>query len=303
MAIKITQPGEAKAAAATGVAIGKGKRAEEDRARAEREQVRAQQAAAQQAARQAALEWEQQKMLINSQQDFAHEIRMRQADLDKEARAREWMTEKMEMASRLDFEQDEKERQRNNAEYAAGRDTLDKKKEEMPAGEYERALFRLDSIYAPKGVSAAVEGLGYKEQTGGLFNLGEETPPPSGVSTVDNPLGLNIESIPVSQLPQAVLDLEAQNKFEVISPDGDKETIDAVQWPGKKAQGYVLAQIRKQKLKQESVYLPNPYLSLGKARTPAQKSLTDRLKRSILGPGYRGRVTDKSTSYGATGSW
>jgi len=150
MAIRIEQPGAAKAAAQVGAIIGKGRRAEEERARAER-----------QTARQAAQEWELQKMALNSQQDFAHEMRMRQAGLDAEARAREWQVEKMEIASRMDFEQEEKERLRIKAEYAAGRDTLDKKKEEMPAGEYERALFRLDSIYAPKGVDAAVEGLGF----------------------------------------------------------------------------------------------------------------------------------------------
>jgi len=66
MAIRIEQPGGAKAAAAAGTIIGKGKRAEEERAKAEREQARAQQIAAQQAARQAALDWEQQKMLLNS---------------------------------------------------------------------------------------------------------------------------------------------------------------------------------------------------------------------------------------------
>jgi len=247
VAIRIEQPGAAKAAAQAGAIIGKGKRAEEERARAEREQARAQQIAAQQAARQAALDWERQKMLLNSQQDFAHEMRMRQAGLEAEARAREWQVEKMEIASRMDFEQEEKERLRIKAEYAAGRDALDKKKEEMPAGEYERALFRLDSIYAPKGVDAAVEGLGFDTSTGkkGLFNLGGQAPPPPGVPTVDNPLGLSIDNIPVSQLPQTVLNLEAQNKFEVISPDGVKETIDADQWPDKKAQGYILSEIKK----------------------------------------------------------
>ena len=164
MGIRITQPGQAKAAAKTGAIVGKGKRAEEDRARAEREQVRAQQMAAQQQARQAALEWEQQKMMLNSQQDFAHEMRMRQAGLEAEARAQEWQVEKMELASRMDFEQDEQERLRHKAEYVAGRDTLDKKKDEMPDGEYERASFELASIYAPKGVTEAVDKIGYKEE-------------------------------------------------------------------------------------------------------------------------------------------
>jgi len=246
VAIRIEQPGAAKAAAISGTAIGKGKRAEEDRARAEREQARAQQIAAQQSARAAALEWEQQKMLLNSQQDFAHQMRMRQADLEKEARAKEWTTEKMELASRMDFQQDEQERIRRKAEYTAGRDSINKN-ENLTDGQKDMANFLLSTKFSD--LSEAATGLGLRPQTGkqGLFNLGEEGPLPGGIAspTVDNPLGLNIESIPTEQLSQTVLNLEAQNKFEVISPDGIKETIDADQWPDKKAQGYILSQIRK----------------------------------------------------------
>ena len=182
---------------------------------------------------------------MNSQQDFAHEMRMRQADLDKEARAEEWQTEKMELASRLDFEQDEQERLRDNAEFEAGDKTITES--DMPETEKPRARFK-NAMLHPNAKGAA-KYFGFYEQKQGLFAFGEEAPPPppavSGAATVDNPLGLNIESIPVSQLPQAVLGLEAQNKFEVISPDGNKETIDADQWPDKKAQGYILSQISK----------------------------------------------------------
>lgn len=248
MPIRIEQPGAAKAATQAGVLIGKGKRAEEERARAEREQARAQQIAAQQAARKAAIEWEQQKMLLNSQQDFAHEMRIRQAGLDAEARSREWQVEKMELASRIDFEQDEKERIRRKAEYTAGRDSINDN-ENLTDGQKNMANFMLSTKYTD--VSEAAIGLGLKpDSKKGLFDFGLDTDlTPSGTPgpTVDNPLGLNIESIPISQLPQAVLGLESANKFEVISPDGETETIDADQWPDYKARGYLLASIVRQR--------------------------------------------------------
>ena len=80
MGIRKEQPGAAKAAAKTGLTIGKGKRAEEDRARGEREQARAQQRAAQQEARQAAMEWEATKMRMRSEQDFQQELATKQWD-------------------------------------------------------------------------------------------------------------------------------------------------------------------------------------------------------------------------------
>jgi len=250
MGIRLEQPGAAKAAATAGAMIGKGKRAEEDRVRAEREQARADQMAAQQSARKVAMEWEQQKMMLNSQQDFAHEMRMRQAGLDAEARSREWEVEKMELHSKFDFEQDEKERLRRKAEYTAGRDSIDKN-EGLTDEQKNTANFLLSTKYSD--LSEAATGLGLKpESKKGLFDfgLGSDTgltPGGTATPTADNPLGLNIENIPVSQLSQTVLDLEAQNKFEVISPDGKKETIDANDWPVKKVQGYILASILKQK--------------------------------------------------------
>jgi len=109
----------------------------------------------------AAKDWERQKMLMNSQQDFAHEMRLRQAELDREARAMEWETEKMEIVSRLDFEQDEKERLRYKAEYKAGRDTLNKNKDNMGDTEYAKAEYELNKLYAGKGIPEADSGLGF----------------------------------------------------------------------------------------------------------------------------------------------
>jgi len=103
MGIRITQPGESKAAAQAGTAIGKGKRAEEDRARAEREQARAAQMAAQQEARKAAMQWEQEKMAFRSQQDFQKELRDKQRTIDMEGRAKDWEVEKMALRSQQEF--------------------------------------------------------------------------------------------------------------------------------------------------------------------------------------------------------
>ena len=116
MAIRLEQPGGAKAAAQAGTIIGKGKRAEEDRARAEREQARA----AQEQARAAALQWEQEKMRMRSEQDFQQELAAKQWDYEKFNRAKAWQIEKMEIASRNDFAQEEKERSEKQAKTAAG---------------------------------------------------------------------------------------------------------------------------------------------------------------------------------------
>ena len=120
MGITIRQPGESAAAAKAGTIVGKGKRAEEDRARAEREQARADQMAAQREARNAAMRWEQEKMAMRSQQDFQQELAAKQWDYEKFNRAKAWEIEKMEIASRNDFQQEEKERAEKQAKTAAG---------------------------------------------------------------------------------------------------------------------------------------------------------------------------------------
>jgi len=105
---------------------------------------RARQEQAQAAAQQRAQAWELQKMEMNSQQDFAHEMRLRQASLDKEARAREWDVEKMEIRSRLDFAEEEKERQRIISSARAKKVTLEKHKDELPPEQYESLKLQFD---------------------------------------------------------------------------------------------------------------------------------------------------------------
>ena len=141
MAIEIRPSGEAQAVAQAGRVVGAGERAKEERARAEREQQRA----LEMQARDAARAWELQKLILNSQQDFAHEQRMRQAQLDAEARAREWEVEKMELASRFDFEQDEKKRLRRKATLDSGMESINNS--DAPEKEKEIARFTLKSKY------------------------------------------------------------------------------------------------------------------------------------------------------------
>lgn len=141
MGIEIRPSGEAAGYAQAGTIIGQAEKGKEERARAERQAEQSQQIAAQNSARQMAQEWEIQKMLLNSQQDFAHEQRLRQADLDTEARAKEWEVDKMEMRSKLDFEQEEKERVRDNVVAVAGEKTL--LESPMSDEERSRGLFNL----------------------------------------------------------------------------------------------------------------------------------------------------------------
>ncbi len=142
MGIRKEQPGAAKAAAKTGLTIGKGKRAEEDRARGEREQARTQQRAAQQEARQAAMEWEATKMRMRSEQDFQQELAAKQWDYEKFNRAKAWDIEKMEIASRNDFQQEEQDRSEKMAKTAAGLKAIDESNNIYPTPEAkEKAKF------------------------------------------------------------------------------------------------------------------------------------------------------------------
>ena len=126
MAIVLRQAGEAAAAATAGTMIGaaeKRKREEaiaEQRAAEERAEQRAakrqeQAIAAQLAGEERAQQWELEKMQMRSQQEFAHELRVNQTNLNAEARAKEWEVEKMDIRSRMDFVAEEKERQRKKS--------------------------------------------------------------------------------------------------------------------------------------------------------------------------------------------
>ncbi len=162
MGIRLEQPGAAKAAAGAGAAIGKGKRAEEDRARAEREQARAQQIAAQQEARKAAMKWEQEKMAMRSQQDFQQELTAKQWEFEKFNRAKAWEIDKLEIRSRMDFEQDEKKRIQEIDAFINGVESI-KKSDTIDDEGKKRALYSWANKYPD--VEEAAQYLGYDPRT------------------------------------------------------------------------------------------------------------------------------------------
>jgi hypothetical protein len=101
----------AELSAATGSVLGKAQKAEQQQQQEAERALIEEERAYQGMQRQAAQQWEIEKMRMRSEQDLAHEMRMRQSQLEKEARAEEWAVEKMELASRIDFEREEKSRQ------------------------------------------------------------------------------------------------------------------------------------------------------------------------------------------------
>lgn len=111
MGIEIHQQGEAELYAKAGHAIGAAQKAEKEQALAVQHENMLIEVAERRRAEQASRDWEFQKMQLNSQQDFAHEQRLHQADLEGEARSKEWEVQKMELRSQADFQQEEQERQ------------------------------------------------------------------------------------------------------------------------------------------------------------------------------------------------
>jgi len=127
MAITIQPTNLSTLYAEAGKMVGEAKRKEKEQIAAREAEQQKHQKEMQNTAQQ----WEMQKMLLNSQQDFAHEQRVYQARLEAEARSREWEVEKMEIASKLDFEREEKERQRKlNKESSI----IERLKEEIASG-------------------------------------------------------------------------------------------------------------------------------------------------------------------------
>jgi hypothetical protein len=240
MAIRREQPGAAKAAAKAGLTIGKGKRAEEDRARVEREQARAQQRAAQQAA----MEWEATKMRMRSEQDFQQELSEKQWDYEKFNRAKAWDIEKMEIASRNDFQQEEQDRSEKMAKTAAGLKAIDES----------------NNIYAtPEDKEKAKEEFKFKQEQGfypprqlqskqNILSLlgGKETP------TTETVKGIEIVINPITKEP-------------VYIPEG--QAFVTVQHPT-----LGLKKIRREQLQEAlaegSIYIPNTTQGVSKPRKP-----------------------------------
>jgi len=245
--IEIRPSGEAKASAAAGTTIGKAKARETAREEARR----AQEMSFRQQQAQAAREWELQKMLMNSQQDFAHEMRMKQADLEGEARSKEWEIEKMELHSKFDFEQDEKERLRKKAMLSSGMETIDNS--DAPDGEKDRARFQLKMKFLDVGGYEDVLGLERRTGDNELADvlkgiLGEtatpsESPPPE-ILQQDIPeikpgyvlvkdAGGNYGQLPADKVEEAV----AEGGYTLVNEN--QLFIDAAKKPSKRRYGTI----------------------------------------------------------------
>ena len=169
MAIVREQPGASKAAAQAGTAIGKAKGTERSLASAERKSAMAMQIGAQQVARKAALDWEQEKMAMRSQQDFQQELAEKQWDYEKFNRAKAWDLEKMEIASRNDFQQEERERQEKLNKWMLGRKAIEDSDTVYHTQEQkDEALWKWDTKHKtglyPPSVSAVAKPLSARAQ-------------------------------------------------------------------------------------------------------------------------------------------
>ena len=161
-------------------------------------------------------------------------------DLQMQERSKLWEIDKMELRSRLDFERDEKKRQQVLDQYEASikyindSDLFDEQQKERLVFS---AKLRASKVDIP-GLSRILFPEAY-QKPGVLSLLGE----PGEVSGVADPLGLDIAAPDSTPEQTQQTQLAVQNKLRVISPDGDEEIIEASEWPAKKAQGYLLADI------------------------------------------------------------
>jgi len=190
-------------------------------------------------------------MLMNSQQDFAHEMRMKQADLEGEARSKEWEIEKMELHSKFDFEQDEKERLRKKAMLSSGMETIDNS--DAPDGEKDRARFQLKMKFLDVGGYEDVLGLERRTGDNELADvlkgiLGEtatpsESPPPE-ILQQDIPeikpgyvlvkdAGGNYGQLPADKVEEAV----AEGGYTLVNEN--QLFIDAAKKPSKRRYGTI----------------------------------------------------------------
>jgi len=175
-----------------------------------------------------------------------------QWDLEKESRARSWEIEKLEIASRIDNELENKRYIKNVSQYQAGQEYIDSIRDRHPEAAVQMMEFTLDKQFS-KSIPEAAARLGagmyeaeQRKAMGALGYLGG-----GGEIDPDNILGLDIgspgtntQTEPYTIPPtEQARQLEAENKFRVISPDGEEEIVKSENWPTLKEKGYILADI------------------------------------------------------------
>lgn len=181
---------------------------------------------------------------FNAELDVQKLKQVQVIQMQAEARAQQWDIEKATLASQADFAR--QERQRNEAldQYEATEKYLDEHADDFDEPQLQQARF--DNFSRLQGRGTRGTFLKEKESTEkkSVFDLLGDTT--TGLPTASDPAGLNIPESGKTQVTAESaeqLALVRDKQFKVISPDGDQEIIDAAEWPAKKEQGYLLAEI------------------------------------------------------------
>ncbi len=254
MAIRKEQPGAARAAAAAGTAIGESQKAIREQAIAAQQASQQATLKAREASEQRALAWDVEKLEIRSRQEFEQELRRNQFVYDKENRAQEWEIEKLTIASQMDFERDEKKRQTKLDRIDSSWAAIDAKVARGDKSEKDVELLRFnleqEKIATEIGSRRSFANTLPKQSTLSLLSGGD-----SGGISESNPLGFDM-GLPFEQgISDESIQLESNQKFKVISPEGDEEEIDAAEWKAYKGRGYILADIVNLRKKESNVDL------------------------------------------------
>jgi len=235
-------------------------------------------AAAGQAAGQARIKETQAAQALQMQQfreQLAHADAVRKMnlhwDLERESRARAWEIEKLETASRIDNELENKNYIKKMSQWQAGDEYIDSIADKHPPEQVTMMRFTLDQQFAKDIPKAAARlGVGLYEKAIIDAKLKSKLGSIDFDKDSDNVLGLDIESpkaaavatqagpytIPPTEQERQ---LAAENKFRVISPDGNEEIIEGKDWPALKEKGYILADIAELRRKRNTYIPPQGY--------------------------------------------
>ena len=177
-----------------------------------------------------------------------------QFQVERDNRAMAFELEKEQMKQVTDFAREERKRNEALDQWEATDKYLNEHAEDFDEGALKQARF--DNY-------ARLQGRGYRgspmkdsDKKKSVFNLLGDEQPAAGtnVPSTSDPAGLNIPTGgKVKQLESPeTQQLIKDKKFKVVSPDGDQEIIESADWPKKKEQGYLLAEIVNLRQKRQS---------------------------------------------------
>lgn len=166
-----------------------------------------------------------------------------QFQVERDTRAMAFELEKEDMKRQTDFAREERKRNELIDQWEATDKYLNEHAEDFDEEALKQARF--DNF-------ARLQGRGYRgspmqdsgKKKSALSILGDE--PVGGTPSESDPAGLNIPDVGKKKVVAQSAEeqqLIKDKQFKVVSPDGGQEIIDSVDWPKKKEQGYLLAEI------------------------------------------------------------